>query len=409
MTDHERAATGDGSASIPHWTEIERAFAHALDLPLPLRSAFAADCSTDPAVCSAVAQLLEQHESLEATDAGFLAPIDRARAARLVREAEEDPARIGRYTIRGVLGRGAFATVHLAHDPELDREVAIKRLAGHLGDDGEWIARFVAEARAASQLAHPHIVTVHDIGRADDGRLFIVMGYDGSSTLRDLLARGLLDLRSAVQRAIEVADGLAAAHAAGLVHRDIKPENLLVTPRGVRITDFGIAKADAGPAMPPGAVLGTAAYMSPEQSLGQDVDARSDLWSLGVVLFELLTGTRPFAGATTAETLEAVRTADVPTPSRLRSEIPARLDAIVQRCLTRPPSSRFPSAESLRDALQAAARTLPPAAEQAARDAPPAFSAPSGHEAQHLPDIRLRAAVRHVDRPVGTDHDPRGL
>lgn len=345
-------------ADVGHWAEVERAFAGALDIPPNARASYVTACSTDPAVREAVARLLERHDSLEGSAADFLAPLDRARVAQFVADAEVPPASIGRYKLQRVLGRGAFGTVHLAHDPELGRDVAIKLLAGHLGDGGPWVDRFVAEARAASQLAHPHIVTVHDIGRAADGRLFIVMGYEGGGTLRDLLARGPLELRAAVQCVADVADGLAAAHAAGLVHRDIKPENLLATPRGVRITDFGIAKAAAETPTRRGVVLGTAAYMSPEQSQGLDVDVRADLWSLGVVLYELLTGTRPFTGTSVAETLDDIRRSTPPAPSARRPDIPAVLDAIVLRCLAKDPADRFPSAEVLRDALYAVTRDL---------------------------------------------------
>lgn len=358
MTDTQGRTRGlSSSVQAQQWAEVERVFAEALELPVSARASYLTSCSTDPTVRDAVARLLDRHDSIEGEESQFLSPLSRELASELVATADPVPAQIGRYAVQRIIGRGAFGTVYLAHDPELRRDVAIKRLSVHLGDDGPWTARFLDEARAASGLAHPHIVTIHDIGRADDDRLFIVMGYEGGGTLREQIARGPLTAQAAIQCAIEVADGLAAAHSAGLVHRDIKPENLLVTPRGVRIADFGIAKAFAHVASPVATtshavVVGTPAYMSPEQSMGHEVDTRSDIWSLGVVLFELLTATRPFAGATTAQTIEAIRRVKPPAPSTLRRELPGVLDEIVARCLQSDPADRFQSAESLRDALQ---------------------------------------------------------
>ncbi len=235
-----------------------------------------------------------------------------------------------------------MAVVHLAYDTELHRPVAVKVLAEHGLDDGSFQARFVREARSAARLSHPNIVQVFDIGE-DAGRPFIVMEYVEGETLADVLRR---ERRLAPDRVAEIARGccaaLACAHAAGLVHRDIKPQNLLVTPEAaVKIADFGIAHAlDQTRLTLTGSIVGTARYLAPEQAEGRGVTTAADVYALGVVMYELLTGRPPHPGDSLPELIAAKRAGTVTPPRRLRREIPAELDAAVLACLELAPEDR---------------------------------------------------------------------
>ena len=288
--------SSEASAEDARWPLVERYFAAALDTPPEVRDELlAAECADD-AVRADVRRLLARHDALARDGAdGFLASRDAGRAARLLdTEGLDAPSTIGRYEVIRSLGRGATGVVYLANDPLLGRDVAIKLLSPALSGDRAATRRFEQEARAASALDHPRVVAVHEIGRTSDDRLYIVMAYHVGTTLRDRIARGPLPVDEAARIAAEIGEGLAAAHAKGIVHRDVKPENVLLTERGARIVDFGIAKIAGQALTRTGAALGTAAYMSPEQTHGTDVDGRTDLWSLGVVLYEMLAGVRPF-------------------------------------------------------------------------------------------------------------------
>jgi serine/threonine protein kinase len=207
-------------------------------------------------------------------------------------------ARLGPYEIVASLGAGGMGVVYEARDSRLQRTVAIKLLAPALIRDETAKQRFLQEARAASALDHPNICTIHEIDEAPDGHLYLVMAYYDGEPLEKRIDRGPLALDDAIDIAGQVGRGLAEAHSAGIVHRDIKPANLFVTRTGaVKILDFGLAKlAGADGITQTGTALGTVAYMSPEQASGREVDHRTDIWSLGVVLYEMLTGTKPFAG-----------------------------------------------------------------------------------------------------------------
>ncbi len=320
-------------------------------------------CAGRPELRTRLDDLLRAHESMDdpgAEGSGFLEALDAPRAAALLYDStadREEASLIGRYRIVERIGRGGMGTVYLARDPALDRLVALKLLPHHLGADSVATRRFVDEARAASALDHPHIATVYEIGEADDGRLFIAMAYCEGGTLRQRLADGPLPVDAAVEIARQVVEGLAAAHDRGIVHRDIKPENLVFGPQGaVRIVDFGVAKIAEGGLTRTGASLGTVAYMSPEQTRGGPVDHRTDVWSLGVVLYEMLTGRRPFGGERNEAVIFGIRN-DV--PSALGGSVPAPLAAIVQRCLEKDPERRYASAAELREALLGASRQEP--------------------------------------------------
>jgi len=283
----------------------------------------------------------------------------------------------GRYRLRRELARGGMATVWEAEDRVLTRRVAIKVLHPHLAGDDAFRTRFRREAVAAAKLAHPHIVTTYDTGRDADVAYIVMELVDGTTLARLLKAQGPLPVAKAVDIAAQVADALACAHAHGVVHRDVKPANILLREDGhVKVADFGIAKAGAGGDLTrTGVVMGTAKYLSPEQVSGNPADAGSDVYALGIVLYEMLCGAPPFVGETELSTAVARLTA---APGRLRDrrqDVPRSLEAVVLRSLARDPAARFQSAEELRAGLLAVdpdnAEVTPPAG-LALASAPPA-------------------------------------
>jgi tetratricopeptide (TPR) repeat protein len=260
---------------------------------------------------------------------------------------------VGHYEIVSRLGGGGMGVVYKAHDRKLGRDVALKFLPQQWSHDEGAKQRFIREAQAASATHHPNICIVHDIDTADDGQLFIVMGYCNGPTLKQRLESGPLPIDEALDIATQVADGLAKAHGSGVVHRDIKPGNVILTEDGVRIVDFGLATfVDALQLTVQGSTIGTAAYMSPEQVRGEQADARADVWALGVVLYEMLTGHVPFRGAYAEAIGYAIRHDD-PRPIRAeRLEVPEDVEQLVFRALHKDAAVRFATAREMGRALR---------------------------------------------------------
>jgi serine/threonine protein kinase/Tol biopolymer transport system component len=267
---------------------------------------------------------------------------------------------VSHYRILERLGGGGMGVVYRALDLKLDRPVALKFLSAQRGAAEEHKRRFLREARAASVLDHPNICTVYEIDETPDGALFIAMALCEGETLRDRIARGPLPIAEAVAIAGQVAAGLARAHARGIVHRDVKPANVMVTPGGVvKLVDFGIAKlADQSRLTRAGSAVGTAGYMSPEQLHGEPADPRSDVWSLGVVIYEMVTGRSPFDSESENEMVRAILKRAPPPMSSLRPGVPAPLEGLVERTLAKRPEERTPSMEELGADLRQVAALL---------------------------------------------------
>ncbi len=281
---------------------------------------------------------------------------------------------VSHYRILSALGRGGMGVVYRAEDTRLQRTVALKFLSDDLSHDSQAIGRFQREARAASGLSHPHVCAIHDVGE-HDGRQFIVMELLQGAALHQHIAGRPLPLHEILELGIQIADALAAAHAVGIVHRDIKPANIFVTERGAaKLLDFGLATArerrEAGAAAgasggttlerltSPGTILGTVAYMSPEQIRGETLDARTDLFSSGAVLYEMATGRQAFAGATAGMVHDAILNRAPVAATRVNPELPARLDDIIDRALEKDRAVRYQDAADLRADLQRLRRDI---------------------------------------------------
>ena len=281
--------------------------------------------------------------------------------------------KLGRYEIRSQLGAGGMGEVYLAEDTILLRKVALKLLPSDLVQHRERLGRFRQEALSASALNHPNILTVYEIGEADSAR-FIATEYVDGKTLRQHLKLSHLSLREALDVASQVASALAAAHKAGVVHRDIKPENIMIRHDDsiVKVLDFGLAKATEKPAphgealeeatramvhTNPGVVMGTASYMSPEQARGLTVDERTDIWSLGVVLYEMVAGRVPFEGSTSSDVIAMILQKEPPALTRISDEATERLDEIVTKALAKRSRRTVPGRQGFADRFEATQTT----------------------------------------------------
>lgn len=272
------------------------------------------------------------------------------------RTVEPAVRQVGRYLIGERLGRGGMATVFRAHDPQINRDVAIKFLHAALCEDDEYHARFLREARAAGGLSHPNIVTVHDVGEID-GRPYMAMELLDGQPLSDEMANGKrMPVRDVLVMTIQVARALAYAHKRGIVHRDIKPGNLMRVKgtQTIKVTDFGIAHMESAGAehrTRVGDILGTPQYMSPEQAQGDKLDGRSDLFSTGILLYQMLTGQRPFLGDSLVALAVKIAKEDPIPIEKQRPDLPASLRRVVERCLAKAPDRRFQTGDELSEAL----------------------------------------------------------
>ena len=285
-----------------------------------------------------------------------------------------------RYRLIELLGQGGMATIYRARDSQLERDVAVKVLRTEYGRDPDFSSRFRQEAQAAAALNHPNVVAVYDYGQDEAGPYIVMELVDGEDLASVIRRTGALPPRQAARISAEIARALAAAHARGFVHRDVKPGNVLVARDGrVKVADFGIARAVAEAQMTlPGTTLGSVHYFSPEQARGEQATTSSDIYALGIVLFELLTGRRPWEGDSAASIAMARLSGPVPSPAGVRSGVPPALDAIVQRALARDPSGRFPTAAAMADALDAFLADRPQDAARAAAAPSAAIVAAAG-------------------------------
>jgi tetratricopeptide (TPR) repeat protein/class 3 adenylate cyclase len=344
----------DSVSSPPAWSEVQEVLNAALDRPVTERAAFVQQaCAGRPALRGEVGALLAAHDQPGVLDR----PAFELLPPRLPPPSGPVPpgGRIsGRYEILEKLGGGGMGVVYRARDLRLERIVALKFLPPHLSADEHAKERFLVEAQAAAALDHPNICTIHEIGETDGGQLFLAMSFCEGVTIKRRISEGPLPAEQAVDAAIQVARGLARAHARGIIHRDIKPANLILTGDGVvKIVDFGVAKLAHVNLTHPGVQPGTVAYMSPEQARGEEVDGRTDVWSLGVVLYEMLTGERPFRNSHDGALLHAIQTADPQPITALRPGTPAALQQVVERALAKRREDRFPGASELAQALEA--------------------------------------------------------
>jgi len=337
------------------WQKIKPIFAAALQRAPADRAAFLSQaCADDASLQNEVEKLLAQHEK----DGSFIdSPAYQAVASTFLQQLRAGEM-VGHYEVITSLGKGGMGEVYLVEDKRLGRKVALKFLQNGLSTNLQGLKRFEQEARAASGLNHPNILTIHEIGEIE-GQPFIASEFVDGQTLRQRISMGPLSVQEAIDVGEQIASALAAAHSAGIVHRDIKPENIMLRNDGlVKVLDFGLAKlseTEAGPDDPTknfiktgsGTVMGTTAYMSPEQARGQIVDARSDLWSLGVVIYEMVTGQPPFTGLTMSDVLVSILERQPKSLTRISVNVPETLDWIVTKALTKEREDRYQTTREL--------------------------------------------------------------
>ena len=376
------------------WQEIEQLYHAALQRDASERGAFIEEtCRGDDALRREVESLLKYEAQAE----NFIESPAMDVAAKMMAEDQSATVTTGQfidhYKIVRPLGAGGMGEVYLADDTRLHRKVAIKFLPTHFTQDQKHLRRFQQEALTVATLSHPNVCTIHEVIETGDNRHCIVMEHVEGMTLRDRIADGPMNLNEALDVAIQVASALSSAHAAGIVHRDIKLENIMLRRDGyVKILDFGLAKLtereisldpEANTQMliktTPGVVMGTVYYMSPEQARGLPVDARTDVWSLGVVLYELVTGQKPFAGQTQTDVIISIAEREPAPLSKHVTEVPARLEQVVKKALAKDREQRYQTADDLLTDLKGVKQELEIGAEVERFKATPAAAAVSQH------------------------------
>lgn len=348
------------------WHRVSDLFHRALECEPERRIAFVEEaCKDDPSLRDEVTSLLAFHEHSDdlSDSATHLVPSDSSTESSVSLVGHT----LNQYQVTKKLGEGGMGIVYLADDTRLGRPVALKALAHQFTQDGERRERLRREARAAAVLSHPGIATVYALEEFDDD-LYIVTEYVPGDTLRAEVARGPLPLGPVLTTAIEIARALAAAHRHGVIHRDLKPENVIRTPDGtVKILDFGLARVDGSSDVvsrtrltEPGAILGTPGYISPEQLRGSGVDFRADLFSFGVMVYELASGVHPFTSTSPASTIARVLESAPPGIAQLSPSCPPALDSLVHKCLEKDPERRYASTQELVKALEQLRRDVAP-------------------------------------------------
>src|SRR5688572_21582388 len=355
---------GIGVTSLDHLSSdqrfaLQRLFGEALSLPPHARAGFVtSECGTDLELRKALTTLLSASDASDGYFEKLAEQLVGPALTAIAGSSRDDPADIGQRVshyevLERVIG-GGMGIVYKARDLRLGRTVALKFLPPQLAADHGARARLLAEAQTASALDHSNIGVVYEVAESDEKRPFIAMAWYEGETLREKLRGGPLPVADAVRIAGDVASALAAAHAAGIIHMDVKPSNVLITPSGtVKLVDFGIAKLIGTGTTAEHVTRGTVAYMSPEQTQGGDVDRRTDLWSLGVLFYEMLTGERPFRGESDGVVVHAIRNDEPREIVALRRDVPPALSRVVKRCLEKQPAHRFANAEEFSAALRA--------------------------------------------------------
>lgn len=359
-----------------NWDRIQSIFLQALDLSPEQRAAFLDTACVDDAEVRREVESLLTHDG--ASEQQIAEALNGTVRSLFEAATIKSGTKVGDYEIRKLIGSGGMGEVYQARDVRLVRDVAIKVLPSFLTNDPDRLRRFEQEAQAAAALNHPNILAVHQMG-VYEGAPYLVSELLEGSTLREQMKRGPLPSRMAIEYGVQIARGLAAAHAKGIIHRDLKPENLFLTKDGhVKILDFGLAKltrtsnaGNQGPATEAGQVMGTVGYMAPEQVRGESADYRADFFAFGAILYEMLSGQRAFRKPTSADTMSAILNEDPPSISQLLPAAPPALLRVVRRCLEKSQEQRFQSASDLAFALEALSDSEIPSA--------PAVEAARGH------------------------------